>query len=130
MMVMMMPANGNCLKEEQLSNQSRKIAELEAKAEFKDKRIDDILEDNKRMEDKIDKLTDTVNQIMLKSVTGDNTLNTRLKSLEEAVKKMNEDNLSQRMTALESSRDTTYKLIGIAVVVLGCLEFVLKYVKL
>ena len=125
-----MPANGNCLKEEQLSNQSRKIAELEAKAEFKDKRIDDILEDNKRMEDKIDKLTDTVNQIMLKSVTGDNTLNTRLKSLEEAVKKMNEDNLSQRMTALESSRDTTYKLIGIAVVVLGCLEFVLKYVKL
>ena len=127
---MMMPANGNCLKEEQLSNQSRKIAELEAKAEFKDKRIDDILEDNKRMEDKIDKLTDTVNQIMLKSVTGDNTLNTRLKSLEEAVKKMNEDNLSQRMTALESSRDTTYKLIGIAVVVLGCLEFVLKYVKL
>ena len=126
---MVVNADGACIKESQIQGQSRKIAELEAHASFKDKRIDNILEDNKRMEDKLDKLTDTVNQIMLKSEKGDTELNQRLKALEDAVKEMNKDNLNQRVTALESSRDNTYKLFGLAVIVLGVLEFILKYVK-
>lgn len=79
-----MPANETpCIAhEEQIQKNARKIAELEAHASFKEQRITELIEDNKRIEAKIDNLTETVNKVMLNSISGDNDLKQRVLTLE------------------------------------------------
>ena len=75
--------NETCLQhEEQIQELSRKTAELEAHASFKEQRISELIEDNKRIESKIDNLTDTVNKVMLNSIRDDNDLKQRVLTLE------------------------------------------------
>ena len=77
------PHNETCLKhEEQIQELTRKTAELEAHASFKEQRIMELIDDNKRIEGKIDNLTDTVNKVMLNSIRDDNDLNQRVLTLE------------------------------------------------
>ena len=71
-----------CLHETQIQNQSRKIAELETRADFKDKRIDELYVKMDKMEDKLDKLNDNVNKLLLQSRQGDTDLELRLKAIE------------------------------------------------
>ena len=71
-----------CIHEEQIQGQSRKIAELETRADYKDKRIDDLYVKIEKMEDKIDTLNDNVNQLILLSNKGDTDLELRLKAIE------------------------------------------------
>ena len=72
----------DCLHEEQLQGQSRKIAELETRADYKDKRIDELYTKIEKMESKIDTLNDNVNQLILQSNKGDTDLELRLKAIE------------------------------------------------
>lgn len=106
----MMSEHTNCLHEEQLSGQSRKLAELEAHVNYKDKRIDELIKDQKSMENKIDKIADNVNSLMLKSVQDDN-------------------NLNQRVTALESSQDAIYKFLSVITVIFVILTFYFNFIK-
>ena len=77
------PHNETCLQhEEQIQELARKTAELEAHASFKEQRIMELIDDNKRIEGKIDNLTDTVNKVMLNSIKDDNSLNQRVLALE------------------------------------------------
>ena len=86
------PHNETCLQhDEQIQELTRKTAELEAYASFKEQRIMEIIEDNKRIEGKIDKLTDTVNKVMLNSIKDDNSLNQRVLTLE--TKQQTQDDL-------------------------------------
>ena len=86
------PHNETCLQhDEQIQELARKTAELEAYASFKEQRIMEIIEDNKRIEGKIDKLTDTVNKVMLNSIKDDNSLNQRVLTLE--TKQQTQDDL-------------------------------------
>lgn len=81
----MSPSHNNetCLQhEEQIQELARKTAELEAHASFKEKRIEELIKDNKRIESKIDKLTDSVNKSILASVQGDSDLKERVLALE------------------------------------------------
>ena len=71
-----------CIHEEQIQGQSRKIAELETRADYKDKRIDDLYVKIEKMESKIDTLNDNVNQLILQSNKGDTDLELRLKAIE------------------------------------------------
>ena len=107
---MIMTTNTHCLHEEQLHGQSRKIAELEARADYKDKRIEEIITQNMRTEEKIDKLTDIVNNLMLKSIQDDNDIN-------------------QRVTALEASQQTIYRIISIVSVILAAFTFYMTYLR-
>ena len=75
-------ADGTCIKENQIQNHSRKIAELEAHSEFKDQRITDLNKSLKDMEQKIDKINDNVNKLVLQSKTDDKELELRLKAIE------------------------------------------------
>ena len=85
------PHNETCLQhEEQIQELARKTAELEAHASFKEQRIMEIIEDNKRIEGKIDNLTDTVNKVMLNSIKDDNNLNQRVTTLETTIKTQND----------------------------------------
>lgn len=74
--------NYTCIHEEQIQGQSRKITELEARADFKDKRIDELYTKMEKMETKIDKLNENVNELLLQSKEGDTDLELRLKAIE------------------------------------------------
>ena len=71
-----------CIREDQIQNQSRKITELETRADYKDRRIDDLYIKMEKMEDKIDVLNDNVNKLILQSNKGDTDLELRLKAIE------------------------------------------------
>lgn len=92
-----------CIKED-------KLAELEARAEYKEKRIDEL--DNKmdRMDAKLDKLTENVNNIMLHSIQDDN-------------------NLNQRVTALETSQKTLYKIVLAIPAIIAILGIIAAYIS-
>jgi len=76
----------SCPHEEEFREYGRKIAEIESHVNYKDKRIDELISDQKKMEDKIDKIGDKLDTIMLKSVQGDNDNDKRLTSLETTVR--------------------------------------------
>lgn len=75
----------DCIHEDQIQSQSRKLERLEARADAKDKRIDDLYNKMEKMEKKIDTINDNVNKIMLKSVQGDSDIDKRVTSLETTV---------------------------------------------
>ena len=116
--------------EEQIQELSRKTAELEAKNGFKAQRINELIEDNKRIESKIDKLTDSVNKSILASVQGDNDLKQRVtnletkidtqeKTLEQYEKKARNDRAEDRA---KTNQYLSYITVGICI-----LTFVLTY---
>lgn len=78
----MTAADYNCIHEETLQGLSRKTTELEARADFKDKRIDELYVKMEKMENKIDKLNENVNELLLQSKQGDTDLELRLKAIE------------------------------------------------
>lgn len=71
-----------CIHEDQILGQSRKITELEARADFKDKRIDELYNKMEKMENKLDTVNDNVNKLILQSTKGDTDLELRLKAIE------------------------------------------------
>ena len=82
----MMAVEYDCVHEELIQSQSRKLERLEARADAKDKRIDDLYSKMEKMEEKIDTINDNVNTIMLKSVQGDSDIDKRVTSLETTVR--------------------------------------------
>lgn len=71
-----------CIHEDQIQGQSRKIAELETRADYKDKRIDDLYMKMEKMDEKIDTINKNVNELILQSNQGDTDLELRLKAIE------------------------------------------------
>lgn len=104
-----------CIHEKQVMGQSRKIAELEVRADYKDKRIDELLENNKKLDEKIDGITNTLNQYIADSKEDDNTLTGYINKLEN------------RVTALEADKENTRYMLGLTALLLVALEFALKY---
>lgn len=79
---MTMPANHECLHEEQILGQSRKLAELEAKNESKKEKINELKSELKDMDKKIDNIDKNVNKLILHSETNDAQLENRLGLIE------------------------------------------------
>ena len=121
-----------CLQhEEQIQELSRKTAELEAHASFKEQRISELIADNKRIESKIDNLTDTVNKVMLNSIKDDNDLNQRVLKL-ETKSDTQEKLLQEYEEKAKKQRDderarTNLYLSGIGVAI-AVLSFIFAYV--
>ena len=113
-----MAAEYTCIHEEQIQGISRKTAELEARADYKDKRIDELKEDMLELKQSVNNLEKTINNYILKSITDDNTLKDYLNKLEN------------RVTSLESRQDTLYKLLmatPAVIAVIGIIAAVLTY---
>lgn len=90
-----------CYHENQIQGQSRKIAELETRADYKEKMIDDLNENMKEIKKSIDSLEDTINEFILKSINDDSNLRELVNA---------QDN---RITALETTNKTLKWVIGI-----------------
>ncbi len=71
-----------CLHEEQILGQSRKIERLGAELEYKKERLDELKEDNKRMESKLDDLSKDINNFINTSDAKDTKLDLRLTKIE------------------------------------------------
>ena len=96
--------------EQQIQDNSRQIAELQTRADYKDKRIDELDKKMDKIDNKIDKLSENVNQLMLKSISDDN-------------------NLNQRVTSLESRIDTLYKLLLAIPAIIALLGVIAVYIQ-
>lgn len=104
--------------EEQINENAKKIAELEAKNGFKAQRINELIEDNKRIESKIDNLTDTVNKVMLNSIKDDNNLNQRVTTLETTIKTQ-EDTIKQFEEKQRKQRNEDFSKMNIRLAGIG-----------
>lgn len=101
MMVKIMSEHIDCFHGEQIQGQSRKIAELETRANYKEKMIDELNENMKDIKETIESLDKTINNFILKSINDDG-------KLREVINK--QDN---RITALETTNRTLKWVIGI-----------------
>ncbi|WP_296785611.1 hypothetical protein [uncultured Methanobrevibacter sp.] len=75
-----------CFHEELIQKHARKIEALETKAVYKEEMIKDVKQDMKDLNDKMDKLSDDVNEAIRKSITGDSDIDKRVTSLETTVR--------------------------------------------
>ena len=104
----MTEAKYECVHEQLLQNHSLKLKELETEIDFKKEKIDTILDDQKKMDKKIDTLIDTVNTIQMKSIMGDSDIN-------------------QRVTSIESELSTVRWMLGISLTVLSVVVAALAF---
>ena len=105
----------DCVHEELIQNQSRKLAKLEEKASYKEKMISDLSKDVREVKKSIEALNNTITDFILKSVDDDN-------ALRELVNK--QDN---RITALETTNKTLKTVIGIGFTALSVLIATLTF---
>ena len=80
-----------CINEEKLQDHGLQLKELEARADFKDKRIDELNQKMDKMEEKIDMLNDNVNKLILQSNQQDNNIEIRLTKIETEMKNQKEE---------------------------------------
>ena len=117
--------------EAQIQENSRKIAGLETRADYKDKRINELIENNRRIESKLDKLTATVNESILASIKDDNNLNNRVIALETQIKTQN-DLLDKYKEEQRKQRDEDRQKANLRLAYIGIgltiLTIVLSYV--
>ena len=115
MVVKIMSEHVDCFHEEQIQGQSRKIAELETRANYKEKMIDKLNENMKDIKETIESLDKTINNFILKSINDDG-------KLKEIINK--QDN---RITALETANKTLKWVIGIGFSALASVIAVLSF---
>ena len=89
--------HNECLHEEQIQGQSRKIEALETRSDYKEDTIKELKEDMKELKSDIKELKEDINDFLLKSVNDDSNLKEIL------------SNLTNRVTALETRADTQEK---------------------
>ena len=76
----------DCIHESLIQSHSTDIESLKTRADYKDKRIDELYDKMEKMGNKIDTINENVNTIMMKSVQGDSEIDKRVTSLETTVK--------------------------------------------
>lgn len=108
--------------------QSRALERLDAELKYKKERLDDLKEDNKRIEAKIDNLGKDINKFISQSDAKDSKLELRLTKIEtrmdEQDKKINENK--------QDSRDKIQKLaaaVGIIALIITVMNFILPLMR-
>jgi len=95
-----------CINENKFQDHETKISQLEARADFKDQKIDQIISDNKRMVEKLDNINESIHQLQLKSARDDFNIDNRVTSLENTV------NILKWLTTLIFGSGILWVLIG------------------
>ena len=106
-----------CVEHEtQIQNNSRQIAELKTRADYKDKRIDELNDNMKELKQSVNDLDKTINKYIIHSIEDDNSLKDYISSLEN------------RVTTIESRQDTLYKLLLATPAVIALLGVIAAYI--
>ena len=104
-----------CLHEEQIRGISRKTSELEANAKYHEKHLDELNLSLKDLQHSIDNISDSINEVVLKSVNDDNTLNEHVTEL------------NNRIVMLETAKNEQWKLFTGLGVLIPIVSFVITY---
>lgn len=119
--LVMMKMAHECLHEEQIFGQSRTIERLDAELGYKKQRLDEIKEDNRRMEEKIDDIKDCVNKLMLQSKKDDDKLDNRLTKIETRQKVQDE--------MIDKNRADANLRLYVVIVIFAVLTFYFNFIK-
>ena len=117
----MMVNDHTCLHEEQIQNQSRIIERLGAELDYKKEKLDEIKENNRRMEEKIDKMNENLNDFINTSDSKDTKLDLRLTKIEtrqEVLDKTQKDD-----------REDTKLWLTIITIIFGAITIYFNYFK-
>lgn len=116
----------DCIHEEQIQSQSRKIEALEVKIDFKEQRINELNNKMDKLNDKFDEVIKGFNDLKLASKTDDTQLELRLKAIETELKLQKETskNNHQKQQANYTKLATIGGLVSIGLVIL---DLFLKY---
>ena len=75
-----------CIHEDKSQDAETKLAHLESRMGFKEEKIDQIILDFKKMDEKLDKITDNIHQLQLDSAKDDFNIDNRVTQLETTVR--------------------------------------------
>jgi uncharacterized coiled-coil protein SlyX len=92
----------DCIHEELLQSQTKDLERLKTRADYKDKRIDELYVKMEKMEEKLDTMNDNINKLIVKSNKGDTDLELRLKAIETelALQKQTSTDNHNRITSI------------------------------
>jgi len=108
-----------CYHEELIQDQARRLERIEAELSYKKEKLDEIKEDNRRMETKIDDIKECMNKIVLKSKTGDDDIQNQITALQTKIE------TNEKASETQFTKLSTYMAVmGIVLVVL---DLFLKY---
>lgn len=96
-----------------------KIERLEARADFKDKRMDEIDKKIERIDNKLDQLNTNINALILKSNKEDNKLEQRLIAIET--------NLQSNKDAIQDNRNRSTLIISVVTIFFTALTFIFNF---
>lgn len=116
-----MAENHTCLHEDQIQEQSIAIGKLSAEMTYKKEKLDDLKEDNRRMEKKIDTLSKDINDFINESDSKDSALNERLIKIETRQEVQDE--------ATKKNRDDFKLWLAIITLIFGALTFYFNFMK-
>ena len=126
-----MVENHECLHEDMLLGQSRKIERLDAELAYKKERLDELKEDTRRMERKIedvgksvDDMNESIHKFILKSNEADNDIKNRVTALEQ----QNKDLIKQIEDNKTESNVRLNRLLVIFGLGLTCITIILDVV--
>ncbi|WP_407375134.1 hypothetical protein [Methanobrevibacter sp.] len=112
-----MAAEYTCIHEEQIQGISRKTAELEARADYKEKRIEELNDKINNMDKKLDILVQGFNDFKVDSNKGDVELELRVKTIETDYQ-----NLKEKLKEKEDNEQKRFNnkmlMIGAALTVI------------
>ena len=75
-----------CIHEELLQDHSLQIKGLESRADYKEQTINELKTDMKDLNDKMDKISEDINNFLVQSINDDKDLDKRVTQLENTVK--------------------------------------------
>ena len=92
----------DCIHEDLLQSQTKDLERLKTRADYKDKRIDELYIKMEKMEEKIDKMNENIQKLIVKSNKGDTDLELRLKAIETelALQKQTSTENHNRITSI------------------------------
>ena len=114
--VMTMTVKYDCIHEDLLQSQTKDLERLKTRADYKDKRIDELYIKMEKMEEKIDKMNENIQKLIVKSNKGDTDLELRLKAIETelALQKQTSTDNHNRIT-------TIVALVGVGLTIITIL---------
>ena len=126
-----MVENHECLHEEMLLGQSRKIERLDAELDYKKERLDELKEDTRRMEKKIedvgksvDEMNESIHEFIRQSDKVDSDIKNRVTKLEQ----QNKDLLKQIEDDKKESNVRVNRLLVVFGLCLTCITIILDVI--
>lgn len=110
-----------CIHEEQIQKQSRTIERINAELNYKKEKLEEIKQDNDRMEIKIDEIKNCINKLIIKSNNDDDKLNNRLIAIETEQKVIKE--------LQKQNREETNLKIALLGVILVIMQIYFNYFR-